>query len=319
MSLRKLFSPIKIEKLKTRPLVERKSKVRIDHFAKPGLKGQTLAAFMEGLPKILAGESLRVVVDRIAGAVKGEKGVIMAMGAHVIKCGLSPVIIDLMQRGILAGLALNGAGVIHDFEVAVHGQTSEDVDQAIVRGEFGMAEETGRMLNQAINEGVEAGLGLGEAVGRRLAEIDSPFQSFSLLAAAYRLQIPTTVHVAIGTDIIHMHPEARGDLIGLGSMQDFRLFCSLITTLHQGGVYLNIGSAVILPEVFLKAVTLVRNLGYPLQDFTTVNLDFRQHYRPETNVVRRPVIGGGEGFSLTGHHEIMIPLLAAAVVEALEA
>lgn len=318
MSKKKSFSPLHIEKLNTKSLSKRKSKVHIDSFAKPTLPGQTVSEFLEGLPRILAGEDLRQIIDRVVRAVHNEKSVIIAMGAHPIKCGLNPVIIDLMRRSILAGLALNGAGIIHDFEVAIGGQTSEDVDQAIVQGEFGMAEETGQQLNQAINKGVEAGLGLGEAVGKYVCDRDLPFLSSSLLAIAYQLKIPVTVHVAIGTDIIHMHPEARGDLLGLGSMKDFRLFCSLITSLNQGGVYFNIGSAVILPEIFLKAVTLVRNLGYQLRDFTTVNLDFIQHYRPQTNVVRRPVIGGGKGFSLTGHHEIMLPLLAAAVVNRLE-
>ncbi len=318
MSKKRSFSPLHIEKLNTKSLSRRKSKVHIDSFAKPSLPGLTLSEFIEGLPRILAGEDFRQIVDLVVRAVHDEKAVIIAMGAHPIKCGLNPVIIDLMRRGILAGLALNGAGIIHDFEVAVHGQTSEDVDQAIVQGEFGMAEETGQQLNQAINEGVKSGLGLGEAAGKYVCDRNPPFLSSSLLATAYQLKIPVTVHVAIGTDIIHMHPEARGDLLGQGSMQDFRLFCSFITSLDQGGVYFNIGSAVILPEIFLKAVTLVRNLGYQLRDFTTVNLDFIQHYRPQTNVVRRPVIGGGKGFSLTGHHEIMVPLLAAAIVNRLE-
>lgn len=314
----KSFYPLKIEKLKTRPLAGRKSKVSVESFAQAPQPGQTLSQFLDGLPGILAGQDLREVVDRIVRAVKENKGVVLAMGAHVIKCGLSPVLIDLMKRGVLTCLALNGAGIIHDYELAIQGRTSEDVDQGIVEGEFGMAEETGRQINQAINEGVESGLGLGESVGKRLLEMNPPFISSSLLATACRLKIPVTVHVAIGTDIIHMHPEANGSRLGQGSLLDFRLFCSVLTSLHQGGVYLNVGSAVILPEVFLKAVTLVRNLGYPLSDFTTVNLDFIQHYRPGTNVVRRPVIGGGKGYALTGHHEIMLPLLAAAIVDRLE-
>ncbi|MEW6379474.1 MAG: hypothetical protein AB1611_07685 [bacterium] len=313
------FSPLKFEKLRTKPLAERKSKVRIELFAKPGKQGQTFSQFLDGLPRILAGQDFLEVIDRVVQAVRESKGVVLAMGAHVIKCGLSPVVIDLMQRGVITGLAFNGAGIIHDYELAIHGQTSEDVDQAIVGGEFGMAEETGRQINQAINEGVESGLGLGESIGKYLVELNPPHVGSSLLAAACRLRIPATVHIAIGTDIIHMHPEARPDLLGQGSMLDFRLLCSVITSLHQGGVYFNIGSAVILPEVFLKALTLVRNLGYPLRDFTTVNLDFIQHYRPNTNVVRRPIIGGGKGYSLTGHHEIMIPLLAAAILERLGA
>ncbi len=318
---RKSFSPLKpinIDKLNTKPLAERKSKVRVELFARAGKTGQTFSQFLEGLPRILAGQDFLEVVDRVIEAIRKDKGIVLAMGAHVIKCGLSPVLIDLMQRGIVTGFALNGAGIIHDYELAVHGQTSEDVDQAIVNGEFGMAEETGRQINQAINKGVESGMGLAESVGKYLFERNPPFMSYSLLANAYSLKIPVTAHIAIGTDIIHMHPETRADLLGQGSMLDFRLFCSVITSLHQGGVYFNIGSAVVLPEVFLKALTLVRNLGYPLSDFTTVNMDFIQHYRPNTNVVRRPVIGGGKGYSLTGHHEIMLPLLAAAIVDRLE-
>jgi hypothetical protein len=314
----KPLQPLQIGKLNTKPLAERKSKVRVELFARPGTKGQTLSRFLEGLPRILAGQDFLEVVDRVVQAVRQEKGIVLAMGAHVIKCGLGPVLIDLMQRGVITGLAFNGAGIIHDYELAVHGQTSEDVDQAIVKGEFGMAEETGSQINQAINKGVESGLGLAESVGKCLFELKPPFIGYSLLATAYSLKIPVTAHIAIGTDIIHMHPETRPDLLGQGSMVDFRLFCSVITSLHQGGVYFNIGSCVVLPEVFLKALTLVRNLRYPLSDFTTVNLDFIQHYRPNTNVVRRPVIAGGKGYSLTGHHEIMLPLLAAAIVERLE-
>lgn len=307
-----------LSQLKTEPLLGRKSKVHIEHFATPSKPGQSIAQFLGGLPQILMAKDFLALVDRMAEAVAKKRGIVAAMGAHVIKCGLSPVLIDLMERGIITGLALNGAGIIHDFEIALSGQTSEDVDQGIVKGEFGMAQETGQILNRAINEGVAAGLGLGEAVGKRLVELQPPYEKYSLLASAYKLNLPATVHIAIGTDIIHMHPEARGDWLGQGSLDDFRLFCSMIRSLHEGGVYLNIGSAVILPEVFLKAVTLVRNLGYPLRDFTTANFDFIQHYRPNTNVVRRPIIGGGTGFSFTGHHELMIPLLAAAIINQLK-
>jgi hypothetical protein len=237
----------------------------------------------------------------------------LGMGAHSIKVGLNPVIIDLMERGIITSLALNGAGIIHDFELAFIGQTSEDVDKEILSGAFGMAEETGSMLNQAISSAGKDE-GIGAAVGRMIQAGDFPYKDKSLLAAGLRLDIPVTVHVAIGTDIIHMHPSFDGRATGEASHSDFLTFCSLVSEL-EGGVYINLGSAVLLPEIFLKAVTLVRNLGQPLRHFTTVNMDFVQHYRPNTNVVRRPTQGGGRGFAITGHHEIMFPLLAAAIIE----
>jgi hypothetical protein len=237
------------------------------------------------------------------------------MGAHAIKVGLNPVIIDLMERGVITGLALNGAGIIHDFELALIGRTSEDVDKEILTGAFGMAEETGSLLNQAINAaGPEEGI--GAAVGRMIQSGDFPYKDRSLLAAGIRLGVPVTVHVAIGTDIIHMHPSFDGKATGEAAHRDFLAFCALVSGI-EGGVYINLGSAVLLPEIFLKAVTLCRNLGHTLQHFTTVNMDFVQHYRPNTNVVRRPTQDGGRGFALTGHHEIMLPLLAAAIIESL--
>jgi hypothetical protein len=240
----------------------------------------------------------------------------MAMGAHVIKCGLSPIIIDLMERGIVSAVALNGAGIIHDFELAYTGQTSEDVAEAIATGEFGMGRETGQFLNEAINQGAKEGLGIGEAVGKSLAASAPQYLRYSIVAAGYRLGIPVTVHVAIGTDIIHTHPSANGAALGAGTHQDFKRFIGIIAQL-EGGVYFNIGSAVILPEVFLKAVSAARNLGYTLKDFTTVNMDFIRHYRPTQNVVTRPPADGGEGYTLIGHHELLLPLLAAAVIEKL--
>jgi hypothetical protein len=252
----------------------------------------------------------------MAKAHRARKMILTGIGSHLIKVGLSPIMIDLMERGIITGLAMNGSGIIHDFEMAYMGQTSEDVDREINRGTFGMAEETGRILNTAIEEGVKKGMGLGEAVGRRILSEDYPHHRKSILATGIRLGIPITIHVAIGTDIIHMHPTVNGAAIGEASLRDFRRFTSLVSRL-EGGVYLNIGSAVLLPEVFLKSVTLARNLGYPLRRITTVNMDFIQHYRPLTNVVKRPTQQGGKGYSLTGHHEIMVPLLAAALLEAL--
>ena len=243
--MKKAFLPLTIDKLNTKSLKHRKSKVKKADLAKTSYKGISFSQFLTSLPNILAGRNFLTIIEKIIQAIHEEKGVVLAMGAHVIKCGLSPIILDLMQREVITGLALNGAGIIHDFELAIQGQTSEDVEEAIVNGDFGMAEETGQKLNEAINSGVVEGLGLGEAVGKYLFEMDSEAASCSLTAAAFKLKIPLTVHVAIGTDIIHMHPEARGDLIGRGSLQDFRLFCSLITSLHQGGVFLIIGSAVI--------------------------------------------------------------------------
>jgi hypothetical protein len=242
-------------------------------------------------------------------------GIIWGIGAHVVKTGVSPVLIELMRRGYVSALAMNGAGIIHDFEVALAGATSEDVDEALGPGRFGMAEETGRLLNQIIAEGAKEGLGLGQAVGRYLSGAKPPHGERSLTAVAQELGVPVTVHVALGTDIIHMHPQASGAAIGDVSLRDFRYFTSCVARL-QGGVYINCGSAVVLPEVFLKAVALARNRGVDLDRLTTVNIDFMRMYRPQTNVVTRPVAGtNGVGISLVGHHEILIPLIAAAVID----
>jgi hypothetical protein len=276
--------------------------------------GSGVRALLASLPNILGAADFMAVAGALRAAHEGGRGIIWGLGAHVIKTGLSPVLIDLMERGFVSALATNGAGVIHDFELALSGATSEDVEEALGPGRFGMAEETGTLLNAAITEGVGEGMGLGQAVGRRLRDIRPSHERLSLLAAAARLDIPVTVHVGIGTDIIHMHKDASGAAIGEGSLRDFRYFVSSVARL-AGGVYLNCGSAVVLPEVFLKAVALARNQGAPLDGLTTVNLDFTRLYRPQTNVVSRPVAGIGKGYSLVGHHEIMIPLLAAALVE----
>ncbi len=301
--------------IKTYPLRSRTSKARVEDFARPTASGGSVGALIESLPNILAAADFKAVVRAIAGAARADAGVVWGLGAHVIKTGLGPVLIDLMERGFVSAIATNGAAVIHDFEVALVGATSEDVDEALGPGRFGMAEETGRLLNDAINDGVRAGLGIGQAVTRFLASREPQFARVSVLAAAGRLQIPVTVHVAIGTDIIHMHPAASGAAIGEGSLRDFRYFVSNVGRLERG-VYLNCGSAVVLPEVFLKAVALARNRGIALAELTTVNLDFVKLYRPQTNVVARPTAGTGRGYSLIGHHEIMIPLLAAALVSA---
>jgi hypothetical protein len=308
------YEDFDLSSVTTYPLASRKSKAHADDFARPYAAGSGLAGFVESLPKILAGSDFRAVVEAIRTARAADRGVLWGLGAHVIKTGLSPILIDLMERGLVSGLALNGAGVIHDFELALAGRTSEEVEEALGPGRFGMADETGGALNDAINQGVRRGLGIGQAVGAYLHDLRPPYESLSLLATAARLGVPVTVHVALGTDIIHMHPAASGAALGEGSLRDFRYFVSNVCRLG-GGVYLNCGSAVVLPEVFLKAVALARNGGIALDGLTTVNLDFVRLYRPSTNVVSRPVAGIGRGYSLVGHHELMIPLLAAALVE----
>lgn len=306
------YEEFDVSGLRTYPLKSRPGKARAEDFADPASSTTTVAAFVDSLPDILAAADFKAVVRALAEAREGGGGILWGLGAHVVKTGLGPVLIDLMERGFVSAIATNGAAVIHDFEIALVGATSEDVDESLGPGRFGMADETGRLLNQAINQGVTSGLGLGQSVARMLVSKEPQFARYSILAAAARLEIPVTVHVAVGTDIIHMHPSASGPAIGEGSLRDFRYFVSNVARLERG-VYLNCGSAVVLPEVFLKAVALVRNRGIALSELTTVNLDFVRLYRPQTNVVARPTAGTGRGYSLVGHHEIMIPLLAAAV------
>ena len=301
--------------IRTYPIKSRKSKVRIEDFGRPVEKTGDAGSFLRFLPDILAAADLKAVVGAMVTAKRTGAGIVWGLGAHVVKTGLGPLLVDLMDRGFVSALATNGAGVIHDFEIALAGMTSEDVDGALGPGEFGMAEETGRLLNTAINTGVAGGLGIGQAVGQFLLEKQPQYAKNSVLAAAARLDLPVTVHVAIGTDVIHMHPAASGAALGEGSLRDFRYFVSNIARLERG-VYLNCGSAVVLPEVFLKAVALARNRGMALAELTTVNLDFVRLYRPQTNVVSRPTEGTGRGYSLVGHHEIMIPLLAMLLIEA---
>jgi hypothetical protein len=300
---------------KTYPLAERHSKARREDFGRPWDPNSGFSGWLASLPNALAAADFRAVVAAMTRAHHDQRGIVWGIGAHVIKTGVSPIVIDLMDRGFVSAIALNGAGLIHDFEVALAGATSEEVDETLGPGEFGMAEETGRVLNEAIKDGSTRGLGLGQTVSTFLQHRSPPFASASLLCAAARLQIPVTVHVGIGTDITHMHPAASGAAIGDASLRDFRYFVSFVANL-QHGVYLNCGSAVMLPEVFLKAVSVVRNRGVSLDGLTTVNFDFLRMYRPETNVVRRPVSGIGKGYSLTGHHELMLPLLAAALIAA---
>jgi hypothetical protein len=308
------YEPFDVSDIRTYPLASRPSKARAEDFGRPVGAGGGIRALMDSLPKMLAAADLKAVVAAIVHARRSGRGILWGLGAHVIKTGLGPILIDLMERGFVSGVATNGAAVIHDFELALSGATSEDVDQALGPGRFGMAEETGRLLNQAVNEGVADGLGIGQSVCRFLSKGRPPHAQVSLLAAASRLDVPVTVHVAIGTDTTHMHATASGAALGEGSLRDFRYLVSNVARL-EGGVYLNCGSAVVLPEVFLKAVALVRNRGIPLDGLTTVNMDFVKLYRPLTNVVTRPTEGIGSGYSLVGHHEIMLPLLAAAVIE----
>lgn len=307
--------PLSLRGVRTYPLRERKSKVQLSDFARPHEPGASFRELWDRLPRLLATDQLRRLVDDIAAARGKAKPILWGLGAHVIKVGLSPLIVDLMERGFVTGLALNGAGIVHDFELAVAGQTSEDVSAGLGSGAFGMARETGEEINRAIRSANRGGLGLGAAVGRYIERRRAPHREVSLLATAWRLGIPATVHVAIGTDIVHMHPACDPAALGRTSHLDFRTFAAHVARLGGGGVYLNVGSAVLLPEVFLKAVTLARNLGHDVSDFATANFDFIQSYRPRTNVVERPTAGVGRGYSLTGHHEILLPLLAAALVE----
>lgn len=311
------FPPLDFSRTQTYPLSQRKSKVAASVLGKPWHPGNPFRDFLNRLPGTLAAADFREVVTCIVAAVRARRPVILGMGAHPLKVGLSPLIIDLLERGIVSAVALNGAGAIHDFELAYHGETSEDVAAALADGRFGMARETGEFLNGAIRDGIlQPGVGIGQAVGERIAAASFPHVSLSVLAACARLQVPACVHVAVGTDIIHMHPQVDGAALGEGSLRDFRLLTAVVAQL-EGGVFLNLGSAVIIPEVFLKALSLARNLGYTVNTITTVDLDFVRHYRPAVNVVARPTQNGGRGFHLTGHHELLFPLLCAAVVEEL--
>lgn len=313
----KKIEPLSLDGLRTYSLKERHSKVSHQDFGRSWEQGGNLREFLARLPNLLAGKDFREVAAAWVRARRQERQVLLGMGAHPFKVGLSPVLVELMRQGRLTGVAMNGAGIVHDAEIAMVGHTSEDVDQDLGCGRFGMARETAEFLNSAISWGAKEGLGLGEAVGRRLLEADFPYRHLSLLGTAAQLEMPLTVHVAVGTDVIHLHPTVDPEALGALTHRDFRLFAALVSRL-AGGLYLNLGSAVIMPEVFLKALTLARNQGHRVEPLTTVNLDFIQHYRPLTNVVRRPTQGVGQGYALTGHHELLFPLLAAAVVEELE-
>lgn len=305
--------PVDISRVKTLPLKDRTNKVSVKDFATFSDSGEDITSLLDSLPKILKGEDFLDLVDKIVIAHQTQKTVIVMMGGHVIKCGLSPLLISLAKQGIITAFVFNGASSIHDFEIALIGETSEDVSLYLENGQFGMWEETGKLMNDAIQKAADTKIGMGEALGISLIELDAPYNAFSLLACCRELNIPITVHVAIGTDIIHQHPSANGAAIGEASFTDFRILTNLVTQLEDGGVILNFGSAVILPEVFLKALTIARNLGHTVSHFTAADFDMQQQYRPLENVVKRPTEMGGKGYNFTGHHELMIPLLVYAI------
>ena len=310
--MKKPWKPIDMSSVTTYPLRDRINKISVHDFATVPESSTDVSPFLASLPKILKAPDFLALVDDIVAAHQNKKPVIVMMGGHVIKCGLSPLLIDLVKRGVITGFAFNGASSIHDFEIALIGETSEDVSAYLQTGQFGMWEETGQLMNTAIQRAADTGTGMGEALGKQLVEMDAPYNTYSLLAAGVQDDIPITVHVAIGTDIIHQHPSANGAAIGAASFTDFQLLTTLVTDL-EGGVVLNLGSAVILPEVFLKALTIARNLGHTVSRFTAANFDMNQQYRPVENVVKRPTEMGGKGWTFTGHHELMIPLLVQAI------
>jgi hypothetical protein len=315
-------APLQLGAVRTYPLASRKSKVNVADFAKPLAKNVSISKFLDSLPNFLAAEDLRQLLAAVQRARANKKAIVWGIGGHVVKVGLGPILIDLMERGFVSGIAMNGAALIHDFELAIAGNTSEDVDAGINAGQFGMARETGEQLNEIAKNAARSGIGYGEAAGQFLtvSGAKARYASSSVVAAAYRRRIPVTVHLAIGADIPHMHPVADGAALGAATYLDFRLFCALVKSMHPGGVYMNWGSAVLLPEIFLKAVSVVRNLGMPLRPITTANFDFIQHYRPLQNVVKRPTLSAGKrsgvesrGYAITGHHELFMPLVAAAL------
>ncbi|MFI5253521.1 MAG: hypothetical protein ACHQQQ_13935 [Bacteroidota bacterium] len=307
------YKQLDLRKVKTYSISKRKSKVTLKDFA--GVydpKKDNFSKFVSSLPNILTAKDLNSFVDDILKAHKSRKPVIVFMGAHVVKVGLSPLLIDLMKRNVITCIAMNSAAAIHDVESALMGKTSEDVDSSIQNGTFGMAKETGDFINGRLNEGLMDGTaGYGEVLGKALQK--ARHANVSILATAYKLKIPVSVHAAIGTDIIHQQPTMSGAATGELSFRDFKVLCNTVKDLRGGGVVMNIGSAVVLPEVFLKAITVVRNLGFKAFRFTTANFDMVQHYRPRMNIVSRPTKNGGKGYMFTGHHEIMIPLLCAMI------
>jgi hypothetical protein len=315
MSIYKDLEPIDLDLIKTYELASRPSKVTVDDFAKPPAANDTVRDFLSKLPNILAVQSLRQLAEQIRRARDLGKPIIWGFGGHVVKTGLAPIVIDLMERGYVTALAGNGSVLVHDTEIAMVGFTSEDVDATLGKGDFGAAKETGEILNAAAKAGRADGIGLGEAMGREVSSLDPPHAGMSMLCKAYERSVPFTAHLTIGADIGHFHSSADGADLGAASHTDFRLMCSLVKEMNGGGVYINYGSAVVMPEIFMKAVSVVRNLGFEVSDITTANFDFVQRYRPMTNVVHRPTANGaGRGFSITGHHELTMPLLAAQIL-----
>ena len=308
------FPPLDFSRIRTYPIRERPNKVHLDELARVWKGGGSFTQFLDSLPHILVGNDFRAIVDATATAVRNQRPVVVMMGAHTIKCGLNPIFIDLIQRGILSAVAFNGAGAIHDFELAYIGETSEDVQRGLDDGSFGMIDETGRLMNQALAAGVKQGLGAGRALGEAVVTGQFRNRELSILHQSVVSNIPATVHIAIGTDIIHQHPTADGAVLGEATYLDFQKFAAVVAQI-EGGIVLNIGSAVIMPEVFLKALTIARNLGHTVENFTTVTFDMIRHYRPAENVVRRPTHKGGHGYYIVGHHELLVPLWAAAVIE----
>ena len=315
----KKYLPVKLDGITTYSIQTRDNKVNVsEHFAGTPQADRSFSDFFASLPNLLGAESLRAVVAAIVNAHRSGRPVVLAMGGHVIKCGLQPVLKKLIDSKIITAVAMNGSAAIHDYEVSLVGATSEDVGAVLQSGDFGFSEETGAGMNQALQVGQQQGFGFGESIGRAILDNQHPHKDFSLLASCVENDIPVTVHVALGTDIIHQHPLADGAVIGALSMHDFRLLTAVVADLGNGGVWLNVGSAVLLPEVFLKALSIAQNLGHKVDNFTTANFDMIQHYRPLQNVVKRPTSGQGHGYTITGHHEINIPLLAHAVLDGLQ-
>ena len=312
----KKYDPINMSKIKTYSIKTRNNKVNVqEHFGTPVAAGMSCVGLLDAMPRLLGADSLRSVVDAIVKAREKGCPVVLAMGGHVIKCGLQPALKALIDADVITAVAMNGSATIHDFEVSLVGATSEEVDDVLHTGDFGFSDETGAAMNQALKTGLAKDIGFGQAIGEWIVDHQHPFKDYSLLATCIEKGLPVTAHVAVGTDIIHQHPEMDGAVTGEMSFRDFKLITSVVADLGNGGVWLNVGSAVIMPEVFLKALSIAQNLGYHVDNFTTANFDMNQHYRPLQNVVKRPTSGGGKGYSITGHHEINIPLLAAAILD----
>jgi len=312
----KKYQPIDMSEIKTYSIKTRNNKVNVrEHFGKPAEAGMSCAGLLDAMPRLLGADSLRSVVDAIVQAREKGCPVVLAMGGHVIKCGLQPVLKSLIDADVITAVAMNGSATIHDFEVSLVGATSEEVGEVLHSGDFGFSDETGAGMNQALKAGLDKGLGFGQAIGEWIIDHQHPFREYSLLATCVEKGLPVTSHVAVGTDIIHQHPEMDGAVTGEMSFRDFKLITSVVADLGDGGVWLNVGSAVIMPEVFLKALSIAQNLGHHVDNFTTANFDMNQHYRPLQNVVKRPTSGGGKGYSIIGHHEINIPLLAVSILD----